>query len=74
LAVGAAPEKWGDGRKEMEGIWATMRGLREAGNRRPLAVKDVDIEEEVLEEALEEEVEFGNGSLGSDSRSLGSGR
>jgi len=51
-----------------------MGGLREAGNRGPLAVKDVDIEEEVLEEALEEEVEFSNGSLGSDSRSLGSGR
>jgi len=51
-----------------------MGGPREAGNRGPLAVKDVDIEEEVLEEALEEEVEFGNGSLGSDRRSLVSGR
>jgi len=51
-----------------------MGGLREVGNRGPLAVEDVDIEEEVQEEALEEEVEFGSGSLGSDSRSLGSGR
>jgi len=50
-----------------------MGGLREAGNRGPLVVEDVDIEE-VLEEALEEEVEFGSGSLGSDSRSLGSGK
>ena len=35
-----------------------MGGLREAGNRGPLAVEDVDIKEEVQEEALEEEVEF----------------
>jgi len=36
-----------------------MGGLRVAGNRGPLAVEDVDIKEEVQEEALEEEeVEF----------------
>jgi len=51
-----------------------MGGLLEPGNRGPLAVEDVDIEEEVLEEALEEEVEFGSGSLGSHSGSVRSGK